>query len=155
MSSPTEPSLELILTRDIPVSPEKLFQTWHQRLQEWWAPKPLTTPVCEVDFRPGGAFKTLMRDPEGTEYPACGIFLDIEKGSRIVLTDAYDAGWKPNPAIFFTAVITFDPLPDGGTRYTARALHWTEENCKKHKEMGFHEGWAQCLDQLIEIAKQN
>ena len=39
--------------------------------------------------------------------------------------------------------------PEGeGTRYTARARHWTEEAAKQHAEMGFEQGWGACADQL-------
>jgi uncharacterized protein YndB with AHSA1/START domain len=39
--------------------------------------------------------------------------------------------------------------PEGsGTRYTARARHWTSESMLHHKEMGFEEGWGICADQL-------
>ena len=147
-------SLELVLTRDLPIAPERLFQTWMQRLPEWWAPKPLTTPSFEIDPRPGGVLRTVMRAPDGSEFPTKGIFLEIVKNERIVFTDAYGPGWVPTPEHFFTAIITFDPLPDGGTRYTARALHWTEENCEKHAQMGFEQGWGQCLDQLAALAQE-
>ena len=143
---------ELILTRDIPIAPERLFKTWTQRLPEWWAPKPLTTPVFELDLRPGGVLRTVMRTPDGTAFPTSGVFLEIVEKERIVFTDAYGPGWEPSPGIFFTAIITFEPLPGGHTRYTARVLHWTEENCRKHEEMGFQQGWGQCLDQLIALA---
>ena len=54
--------------------------------------------------------------------------------------------------LILTRDIPLAPLPGGHTRYTARALHWTEENCRKHEEMGFQKGWGQCLDQLIVLA---
>jgi uncharacterized protein YndB with AHSA1/START domain len=51
-----------------------------------------------------------------------------------------------------TAIVTF--ADEGGkTRYTARALHWTAEDKKTHEEMGFHQGWGQCADQLAALAK--
>lgn len=50
-----------------------------------------------------------------------------------------------------TAIVTFEELGNGLTRYTARALHWTEEDRKKHEEMGFEPGWNACLDQLVEL----
>ena len=44
--------------------------------------------------------------------------------------------------------------PEGdGTRYTARARHWTEEAMQQHQEMGFVEGWGVCADQLAAICE--
>lgn len=143
---------ELILTRDIDVTPEQLYKTWLTRLPEWWAPKPIETASHEIDARPGGVLRSVMRAPDGQEFPTSGVFLELVENRRIVFTDAYGAGWEPSTGIFFTAVVTFEPLEGGRTRYTARALHWREEDCKKHAEMGFLEGWGQVLDQLVAVA---
>ncbi|MBL9210221.1 MAG: SRPBCC family protein [Opitutaceae bacterium] len=151
----TDPDLELVLTRDVPVPPARLFHTWGSRLADWWAPRPLTTPVCEVDLRAGGVLRTVMRAPDGTEFACGGLFLEVVTNERIVFSDAFVGGWRPNPGIFFTAIITFDPLPGGGTRYTARARHWTPEACRRHEAMGFHQGWGQCLDQLVAVASDD
>jgi uncharacterized protein YndB with AHSA1/START domain len=48
---------------------------------------------------------------------------------------------------------TFEKV-DGGTKYTARALHKNEENRIKHEKMGFYEGWGKCLDQLVELTNK-
>jgi uncharacterized protein YndB with AHSA1/START domain len=42
---------------------------------------------------------------------------------------------------------------DGDRRYRAVAVHPSPELRKQHEEMGFHEGWATVLDQLVEVAK--
>ena len=48
---------ELILTRLIDAPRENLFRAWTQPelLKQWFAPLPWTTPVAELDVRPGGA----------------------------------------------------------------------------------------------------
>jgi uncharacterized protein YndB with AHSA1/START domain len=30
-------------------------------------------------------------------------------------------------------------------------VHWTAADREKHEAMGFHEGWGQALDQLVEL----
>ena len=50
-----------------------------------------------------------------------------------------------------TAIITFDDLGDGTTRYTARVQHWSAEDRDAHETMGFHAGWGQCADQLAAL----
>ena len=39
------------------------------------------------------------------------------------------------------------------TLYVARARHWTAEAAEKHREMGFHEGWGVCAEQMEALAK--
>ena len=50
-----------------------------------------------------------------------------------------------------TVVLTFED-EGGRTKYTARALHWTVADRDRHDQMGFHEGWAICADQLEALA---
>jgi uncharacterized protein YndB with AHSA1/START domain len=142
---------ELVLTRVIDAPRERLFRAWTTRFKEWWGPHGMTTPFCEMDLRPGGVFHTVMRAPDGAEYPTKGVFLEVVENERIVFTDAYDTGWQPSADIFFTAVTTFEALPGGQTKYTARALHWTVANREKHEKMGFHQGWGESLERLVAL----
>ena len=142
---------ELVLTRIIDVPRERLFKAWITQLPRWWGPHGTTTPVCVMELNPGGIFRTVMRTPDGTDYPTDGVFLEVVENERIVFTDAYSAGWNPAAAIFFTAIVTFESIAVGKTGYTARARHWTVENCGKHEKMGFHQGWGESLDRLVAL----
>lgn len=144
---------ELILVRETHVPPDVLFDGWTrpELLKQWFTPKPWVTIDCEIDLRVGGVFRTTMRSPEGAEFPNVGIWLEIVPNERLVFTDAYAPGWEPNPNLFFSGEVSFESLPGGGTRYTARVRHWTKEACEKHAAMGFEEGWAAAFDQLVEL----
>jgi uncharacterized protein YndB with AHSA1/START domain len=146
---------ELVLTRLIDAPREKLFKCWTQPelMKQWFAPLPWTLPHAEVDLRTGGSSKIVMRSPEGQEFPSQGVYLEIVENEKIVFTDAYTEAWAPSEKPFFTGIITFED-EGGKTRYTALARHWTVEDRKAHEEMGFHEGWGQCADQLAELAKK-
>jgi uncharacterized protein YndB with AHSA1/START domain len=149
--------LELVLERIVDAPRERLFDGWTnpKLLPQWFAPAPLITTVHELDVRPGGAFRATMRDPgSGQEYPANGVYLEIVKNERIVTTDALESGWRPSAKPFMVAVITFEDAGPGKTKYTARARHWTKADRDAHEKMGFHEGWSQCLDQLVALVKK-
>ena len=143
---------ELVLTRLIDAPREKLFRAWTEPelMKQWFTPRPWTTPVIEVDLRPGGSNLIVMRGPDGTEFPNRGVYLEIVENERLVFTDAYTKAWEPSEKPFFTGVITFED-EGGKTRYTARALHWTVADREAHEKMGFHEGWGQCADQLAAL----
>lgn len=146
---------ELVLTRIFDVSPEKVYRAWTEPelLKQWFAPLPWTTPRAEIDVRPGGANLIVMRSPEGEDFPNHGVYLDVVKNERLVFTDAYTRAWEPSEQPFMTVVLTFEDL-GGKTRYTARVLHWTVADRERHEQMGFHEGWGQCADQLAELLKR-
>ncbi|MDE2166298.1 MAG: SRPBCC family protein [Alphaproteobacteria bacterium] len=145
---------ELVLTRLIDASCEKLFRCWTEPelLKQWFAPAPYTTPVAEVDLRVGGANRIVMKAPDGQEIPCPGTYLEIVPNRKLVFTDAYTGDWVPSGKPFMTVIVTFDDEA-GQTRYTARVRHWSAEDKKAHEEMGFHQGWAQCADQLTALAR--
>jgi uncharacterized protein YndB with AHSA1/START domain len=37
---------------------------------------------------------------------------------------------------------------NGKTRFTARVLHWSVADLQAHEQMGLHQGWGQCAEQL-------
>ena len=152
---PIDPKRDLVLERVVDVPRELVWRAWTrpEDLQKWFAPLPWTTVECEIDLRPGGICRTVMRSPEGQDFPNVGCYLEIVENERIVLTDALGPGYRPSEKPFFTAIILFEPH-EKGTKYTAIALHKDEADRKKHEDMGFHSGWGQCLDQLVALAKK-
>ena len=150
-----DPRLDLVLERVVDVPPEAVFAAWTrpEEVVKWFTPRPWTTTHCEIDLRPGGTFRTIMRGPEGQEHDNVGCFLDVVENRRLVFTDALGPGWRPKSEPFMTAVVLFEPHGDGGTKYTAIAMHADEGTRKRHEEMGFHTGWGAALDQLVEHVK--
>jgi uncharacterized protein YndB with AHSA1/START domain len=143
---------DLVLTRLIDASPEKLYRAWTEPelLKRWFAPAPYTTPHAELDVRPGGSNLIVMAGPDGAEMPNRGIYLEVVPNARLVFTDAYTSAWEPSPKPFMTVILTFEP-EDGRTRYTARVRHWTIEDRDMHEKMGFHQGWGLCADQMTAL----
>lgn len=146
---------QLVLTRLIDAPRDKVYRAWTEPelLTRWFAPKPWTTPRAELDVRPGGSSLVTMRSPEGKDYPNPGVYLEVVKNERLVFTDAYTSAWVPSDKPFMTVTLTFED-EDGKTRYTATARHWSAADRKAHEEMGFHEGWGQCAQQLEEVARE-
>ena len=143
---------ELTLTRLIDAPREKLYRAWTDPhlLKQWFAPIPYTTPVAELDVRPGGSAFIVMRGPDGKDLPNHGVYLDVVPNQRLVSTDAYTKAWEPAQKPFMTLIITFED-EGGKTRYTARVRHWTVADRETHEKMGFHQGWGICADQLTAL----
>ena len=152
-TSATNPAdRELVISRIFDAPREKVFQAWTdpELLKQWFAPLPWTTPVAELDVCAGGASLIVMRGPDGHEFPNQGVYLEVVENERLVFTNAYTKAWEPSEKPFMTVIVTFENL-DGKTRYTARVLHWTVADRETHEQMGFHQGWAQCADQLATL----
>lgn len=159
-----DPRLDLVLERIVDVPPELVWLAWTtpEHVMKWFTPEPWTTIACEIDLRPGGIFRTVMRSPEGEEFPNVGCYLEIVEGERLVWTDALEPGYRPKPGASevkescgissFTAAILLEPHAQG-TKYTALAIHSNEAERKSHEAMGFHDGWGKALDQLVAHAR--
>jgi len=150
----TTHDFDLVLTRLIDAPRDRLYRCWTEPelVKQWFTPRPWTTPVVEMDVRPGGASHMVFRGPEGQEFSNDGVYLEVVPNEKLVFTDAYTEAWVPSAKPFMTAVIIFADEA-GRTRYTARVHHWTAEDKKRHEEMGFHEGWGKAADQLEALAR--
>ena len=40
-----------------------------EHIKKWVTPVPRRTVDCEIDLRLGGVFRTVMRSPEGQDFP--------------------------------------------------------------------------------------
>jgi uncharacterized protein YndB with AHSA1/START domain len=152
-----DPNLDLVLERVVDVPPNLVWAAWttQEYIKKWFTPAPWQTVDCEIDLRPGGIFRTVMRSPEGQEFPNLGCYLEVIENAKLVWTAALKPGYRPQNSSrvpLFTAVILFEPH-GGGTKYTAIAIHGDEASAKKHADMGFHDGWGKALDQLVAFAK--
>ncbi|EHR69228.1 hypothetical protein BurJ1DRAFT_0332 [Burkholderiales bacterium JOSHI_001] len=155
MSKPETESNDLVITRFLQSPRAALWRCWTDPalLAPWWCPRPWTTEVLAFDLRPGGAFHTFMRGPDGGTSDNPGCFLEIVPQQRLVFTTMLLADWRPaTPWMPMTAVI--DMADEGvGTRYTATCMHADRKSRDEHDKMGFFEGWNLCIDQLDAFAQ--
>lgn len=150
MSAPFELSVE----RHIAAAPPRVWQIMTERITEWWCPKPWTTQIRRLEWRPGGPAEMTMRGPNAGEVSEIdGVVLEVLPERRFVFTNALTAHWMPQtPSMVMVG--EFELTPDGdGTRYRATARHWTAEAMEQHRAMGFTDGWTAVADQLAALAE--
>jgi uncharacterized protein YndB with AHSA1/START domain len=143
---------ELLVTRYIDAPPETVWDVMVNRQEEWWCPRPWRAEIDFQERRAGGRCEMTFYGPGGEVMPQNGIYLAFDEGRRFVTTDAATGDFEP-AAPFMIGFWEIEP-EGGGTRYTGRARHWTEEAKKQHEERGFEEGWMACADQLAELAEE-
>jgi uncharacterized protein YndB with AHSA1/START domain len=156
-----DPLLDLQLQRDVDLPAADIWRAWTTPalLLQWFCPKPWTVVECDIDLQPGGRFQTMMQSPEGQNMPANeGCYLVVEAERRLVWTSALRGGFRPQPAsvhvppsFVFVVDLRLEPLPSGGTRYTAHVMHADQAGRDAHEAMGFEQGWGIALDQLVEL----
>lgn len=144
---------ELSIAREVPARRADVFRAWVERdlFVRWWGPHGFTTPVCEMDLRPGGAFRTVMRGSDGKEHPTEGVFREISPPTRLVFSMPFGGRGEPDHEAFCEVTLIEN---SGRTRLHVRWRHQTVEDRKAHEEMGFEKGWSQTLERLEKVVTE-
>lgn len=144
----------LVLNRLIDAPPSAVYAAWTtpDLLEQFFAPQPFITKVAELDVRTGGVNAISMQGPDGSEFPARGVYLEVVPNRKLVFTDAYESAWKPSTKPFMTVTLTFGEQ-GGKTNFTAFVQHWTEADREAHEQMGFHQGWSMVTEQLAKLVE--
>src|SRR5713226_713595 len=98
MTHQPDTKLDLLLERIVEVPRELVWRAWTtpELVKKWFTPAPWTTVDCEINLRPGGIFRTVMRSPEGQTFPNVGCYLEIVENERLIWTNALAPGYRPN-----------------------------------------------------------
>lgn len=133
---------EVAITRIFDAPRELVFKAWTdpKHLAQWWGPKGFTLPGCEMDFRPGGAYRFVMRGPDGKDYPFHGVYLEIVEPERIAFTAIIDNA--PGNELVTTATFAEE---GGRTRLTVKQTVPTEPYARGQKQ-----GWTESLERLAD-----
>jgi uncharacterized protein YndB with AHSA1/START domain len=140
----------LRLARSFAAPRERVFRafTTPAQIAKWWGPKGWTVPACTLDARPGGAWRTVMRSPEGKDHIVSGVYREVLPPERLVYTWA----WEEDGARGHETVVTIElSETPGGTR-----LELTQGPFESERARDLHgEGWSSSLDCLEEgLAKR-
>lgn len=137
--------LALVMVRTFDAPRALVFEAWTkaEHVRQWFTPRPLTTPACEVDFRPGGAFRITMRFPEGGEHTFGGTFGEIDAPRMLTFQ-----GTLPDGNVIRTRV-TFEDRGERTAVTVVQSYAFSSDATR-----GAPEGWTATLDQLGEVVAQ-
>ena len=100
--------------------------------------------MCEVDLRAGGAWRYVMRGPDGSEMALGGVFQEVSPYDRLVTTESFDD--YPGESLN-TMTLTEQ---DGVTTMTTTVLYESQEMRDAVIQSGMQGGAAETLDRLAE-----
>lgn len=82
---------ELKVERRFAADRDLVWAAWTQaqHLRHWWGPDGMTTPICEVDFRPGGIWLYCFQDADGNRYCGKMIYSEIDAPRRFTAVDIF------------------------------------------------------------------
>jgi uncharacterized protein YndB with AHSA1/START domain len=148
---------ELVFTRVFDAPRSLVFAAWTdpKHMAAWWGPKGFTNPVCELDVRPGGAIRIVMRAPADVQahargdHPMTGTFHEIVAPERLVFTAAVDDA-DGNRLLEVLNTVTF--MEQGGrTTLTVHARIVKATAQAALMLAGMEMGWSQSLERLAAL----
>jgi uncharacterized protein YndB with AHSA1/START domain len=130
------------LTRVFDAPRAEIFQAWTrpEHVTCWWdaAGEPLT--ACEIDLRPGGAFRFVTKGHP--DMPFAGTYREIAPPDRLVFE-----------AIGATGRVILRDVA-GKTHMTVEIECRSAEQLDQYLKMGVDVGTSQTLDNLVEFARR-
>lgn len=144
---------EILLTRVFDAPRRLVFEAMSkpEHVKRWWGPRSMTLLVCEMDFRPGGAWRFVQRDPAGGEHPFKGVYQEIAAPERVVSTFVYDVDFARDHEAVETMTLS---EADGKTTLTTRVMHGSREARDGHLSGGMMEvGASETFDRLEEMLR--
>lgn len=137
---------EIVISRVFDAPRALVFEamTSPEHVPQWYGPRGWSLPVCEIDLRPGGSWRYVMRGPDGNEMGLGGVYREITPPERVVTTESFD----DYPGESLNTLVLAEE--DGKTTVTATILYESKEIRDAVRESGMQEGAAETYDRLGE-----
>lgn len=125
------------LERRFTAPPDQVFEAWTrpEHVACWWDPAGERLAICEIDLRPGGAFKFVPRAQP--DMPFAGVYQDI----------------NPPQGLTFEAMGAIGRVlldgDDDGTRLLVEIKCRSDEHLQQFLRAGVDEGTSRTLDNLV------
>jgi uncharacterized protein YndB with AHSA1/START domain len=118
-----------------------------EHVRRWWGclTDEHSVTVCEIDLRPGGAWRFVGRGPKG-EYAFYGVYREVHAPERVVFTEIYEP--FPDAESVVTSVLTEE---NGKTRLTVTAQYPSLEVRDMVIGTGMAKGAAISYDRLEDL----
>ena len=147
VTTPADREIHIERVFDAPRDRVFAVYTDPELIPEWWGPRDTTTVVDEMDVRPGGSWRFVMRSADGSESGFRGVYREVTPPERIVQTFE----WEGMPGHISVETATFEDLGDRTKVTTISLFHTTEERdgmLESGMESGMNVTYAR-LDELL------
>ena len=137
----------IVITRLFDAPRKLVFEafTKPEHVAKWWGPRSTTLSHCEMDFRPGGAWRFVTRESDGSEYGFKGKYREILPPERLVQTFEFEG----MPGHVAVETLTFEEQ-GGKTKLTNTILYASAEDRDGHFNSGMEPGARESMDRLAE-----
>jgi uncharacterized protein YndB with AHSA1/START domain len=128
----------IVLTRIFAASRKQVFEAWTrpEHVTCWWDPAGHRLAICEIDLRPGGAFRFVNQHSAATQQFA-GVYREIAPPAYLVFEAMGAVG-----RVILKEI-------DGKTHLTVRIECGSAAMLEQYIKMSVDKGTAKTLDNLV------
>lgn len=139
---------EILVTRELDAPPALVFRAWTtpELVRRWWTAGRGEVVSIEIDLRPGGAWRYVMRVPDGSLVAFHGEYREIVPGERIVNTEVFER----RPGIEALVTVTFAAAA-GRTQLAILTRYDNEADRDEHARY-MEDGLTDAMDLLEQVA---
>jgi uncharacterized protein YndB with AHSA1/START domain/predicted enzyme related to lactoylglutathione lyase len=118
-------TLSVVITQLFDAPPELVYRaaTDPDLIPQWWGPSEYVTIVKHLDVRPGGSWRFVQRDPQGTEYAFGGVYYTVIPAKLTI--DTFEFEGIPGHVLMETTVYE---AVEGRTRVTSTSVFQSLED---------------------------
>jgi uncharacterized protein YndB with AHSA1/START domain len=140
-------------TRDFDAPVEAVFRAHRDPalVAQWLGPNGYEMVVEEYDFRSGGRYRYLHRDPKGGDYWFNGVFHVVRENEFAIQTFEFEGF----PDVVSIESLRFEDLGDGRTRLSGHAVYPTQEARDGMVESGMETGMSQGYERLESLVAES
>jgi uncharacterized protein YndB with AHSA1/START domain len=146
--------LEVELTREFNAPRRLVFEALSkpEHITRWWGKRDAPMVQCEMDFRPGGHYRFVIRKEKGQEYVFRGEYREIAPPERIVQT--FEVEGLPGSISFETLTLTeHDGRTTLGTRSRMESIDARDAMLRSGMEAGAAETYDRLEELLAELSR--
>jgi uncharacterized protein YndB with AHSA1/START domain len=128
----------IVLTRMLAAPREQVFEAWTrpEHVRCWWDPAGHPLAACEIDLRPGGAFRFVNRHTAGA-YEFAGVYREITPPGHLIFE-----------AMGAIGRVILEEIA-GKTHLTVKIECGSAAQLEQYLKMGVDAGTAKTLDNLV------
>ena len=123
VTTPTDREIHVQRIFDAPRERVFAAMTDPELIPQWWGPHGTTAVVDKMDVRPGGDWRFVIHNSDGSQTGFRGTYREVSSPERIVQTFE----WEGMPGYVSVETATFEDLGDRTKMTSVAIFHTTEE----------------------------
>lgn len=136
-------AFELVIKRIVDAPPSLVFKVWTtpEHFVQWLGPRGFTASSADMDVRPGGAYRAVIRSNEGKDHWFGGVYREVVESARLSFTFAWEEG--TNAGVETLVTVTFAAR----NKKTVMTLRQSPFRSRESRDVSYG-AWSEEFDKL-------